>query len=55
LPGKRLAERLALGDDESEEMDVEGGVWEGEEVESREWEVGVEIEEDNEDFIFWLV
>jgi len=37
---KKLAERLALGEDESKEMDVEGGVWEG------------EREEDNEDFIF---
>ena len=48
---KKLAERLALGDDESEETDVEGGVWDGEEVESRE----LEVEEDNKDFIFWLV
>jgi hypothetical protein len=40
---KKLAERLVLGEDESEEMDVEGGVWE------------LEMEEDNEDFIFWLV
>jgi hypothetical protein len=37
---KKLAECLVLGEDESEEMDVEGGVWE------------VEMEEDNEDFIF---
>jgi hypothetical protein len=44
---KKLAECLALGEDESEEMDVEDGVWEG--------EVEGEMKEDKEDFIFWLV
>jgi len=49
---KKLAGRLALGDDESEEMDVEGGVLEGDEEESKE---EVDKEGDNEDFSFLLV
>jgi len=54
---EKLAERLALGDDEVEERDVEeGGDWvedEEEEVESKE--AGAEEDEDTEDFGFWLV
>jgi hypothetical protein len=52
---KRLVERLVLGDDEFEERDVEWGIWEGEEVESREVEEDEDEDEDNEDFSFLLV
>jgi hypothetical protein len=48
---EKLAERLALGDDEVEGGDL--GKEEEEEVESKE--AGVEEDEDTEDFRFWLV
>jgi hypothetical protein len=57
LPVEKLAERLALGDDELEERDGEevGDRMEEEEEEAGSKESGVEEDEDTEDFGFWLV
>jgi hypothetical protein len=55
---EKLAERLALGDDELEERDGEevgDRMEEEEEEEAGSKESGVEEDEDTEDFGFWLV